>query len=259
MTAGHPEYGAGVAAPADGAAFTLRGVSQEREGVRILDGVDLGIQTGRVTALIGPSGSGKTSLLRLLNRLDDPTAGEIRFRDRRFVDVPVRELRCRVGFVAQLPVMFPGTVRDNLSEAAQVVSAPEHELDARVARAIALAQLDPALLDRDAERLSVGQQRRVTIARALMTAPEALLLDEPTAGLDPPTAGRLLETVKRLVRDSGLTVLFATHRLEEARAASDETVVLTNGRVAHCGPTERVLAPGGPAAHLSFSAGSDET
>lgn len=238
-------------------AFTLCGVSRVRNGVRMLDGVDLEIPSDRVVALIGPSGSGKTSLLRLLNRLDEPTAGTIQFRGHPLADCPVREHRRRVGFVAQIPVLFPGTVRDNLREAGRVAGVPEPALEDRIVRVLALAQLEVALLERRGDRLSVGQQRRVTIARALMTAPEVLLLDEPTAGLDPRTACRLLDTVRRFSDESNLTVLCATHRLDEARAVSEDTVVLSQGRVEHVGPTARVLAPDGPAAHLNFTHDSE--
>src|SRR5262245_60743700 len=96
------------------AAFTLKGVRQVKDGMTVLDGVELAIPHGAITALIGPSGAGKTSLLRLLNRLDDPVSGAIVYRARAITHYPVRELRRHVGFVFQTLVMFPGTVRDNL-------------------------------------------------------------------------------------------------------------------------------------------------
>ena len=96
------------------AAFTLKGVRQVKDGITILDGVELDIPHGAITALVGPSGAGKTSLLRLLNRLDDPVSGEILYRAQPITHYPVQVLRRKVGFVFQKPVMFPGTVRDNL-------------------------------------------------------------------------------------------------------------------------------------------------
>ncbi len=100
-------------------AFTLRGVRQEKQGIRTLDQVSVEIPDGQVTALIGPSGAGKSALLRLLNRLDDPVAGEIHYHGRPIGELPVSKLRRNVGFVFQTPVVFPGTVRDNLAEAAR--------------------------------------------------------------------------------------------------------------------------------------------
>src|SRR5262245_28530721 len=95
-------------------AFTLKGVRQVKEGITVVDGIELDIPHGAITALVGPSGAGKTSLLRLLNRLDDPVSGEIFYQARPITQYPVQELRRKVDFVFQTPVMFPGTVRDNL-------------------------------------------------------------------------------------------------------------------------------------------------
>ncbi len=214
-----------------GGAFRLESVSCERGGRVVLSAVDLEVAEGRITALIGPSGSGKTSLLRLLDRLDDPTSGTISYGGRPLPAYPVTQLRREVAFVFQTPVLFPGTVRDNLAEAARIGKIPTPEVDERAREVAALAELDIALLERDGRELSVGQQQRAALARALVNRPGALLLDEPTASLDAETAERLLRTIRRLVRDEGLTVVLATHRLEEARAVADFTVRLRDGRV----------------------------
>jgi ABC-type methionine transport system ATPase subunit len=226
---------------AAGVAFELRGVRQVRDGATILDGISLAVPTGRITALIGPSGAGKTSLIRLLNRLDDPVSGWIEYGGRRLVDYPVRELRRRVGFVFQTPVIFPGTVRDNLAVAGRLAGLGEEQIETRARVALAYAELDAELADREGDRLSVGQKQRVNIARALMTAPEALLMDEPTSALDPETADRFLETVLHLSRRHGLTVIMVTHRLSEARRASDYTVMLEAGRVVEVGETAEIF------------------
>src|SRR5712692_5597161 len=158
-------------------------------------------------------------------------------------------LRRNVGFVFQTPVMFPGTVRDNLQAALTlggralrpcadtVAPAAGQDAERRVAAAMALAELDGTLCDRDGDRLSGGQKQRVNIARALMTSPDVLLMDEPTSALDPETADRLMETTRRLSREQHLTVVMVTHRLSEARRTSDRTVVLEGGRVVACGST----------------------
>jgi ABC-type methionine transport system ATPase subunit len=247
--------------PAAEAAFTLRGVSQKKSGTAILREIDLSIPARRVTALIGPSGAGKTSLLRLLNRLDDPAAGEITYRDRPVTGYPVRELRRRVGFVFQTPVLFPGTVRENLLAAWRIAGGEGGSPDERTHVAMDEAELDPALLDRPGDQLSVGQKQRATIARVLMTSPEVLLLDEPTAALDPETAERLVQTVSRLSRARGLTVVMVTHRLSEAEHGSDYSVALEDGRVLEAGATERVLrSPRNPRlrAFLGIPHGSGE-
>ncbi|MEA2175711.1 MAG: UDP-glucose/iron transport system ATP-binding protein [Blastocatellia bacterium] len=221
--------------------FVLKGVRQVKEGNAVLDGIELEINEGEITALIGPSGAGKTSLIRLLNRLDDPVGGQVLYRARPVNEYPVRELRRQVGFVFQTPVMFPGTVRDNLHEALKLAENNSADLEERVREVMALAELEAALAERDGERLSVGQKQRVNIARALMTSPEVLLMDEPTSALDPETADRLMETVHRLGREKGLTVVMITHRLSEARRASDATVLMERGRIVEAGPTAHLF------------------
>jgi ABC-type methionine transport system ATPase subunit len=253
------------------AAFTLKGVRQVKDGMTVLDGVELDIPHGAITALVGPSGAGKTSLLRLLNRLDDPVSGDIVYRARAITHYPIQALRRHVGFVFQTPVMFPGTVRDNLLVAltlggralqpcadavapraktpscvpthasAPGPSAEDQDAERRVAEAMALAELDDTLCDRDGDRLSGGQKQRVNIARALLTSPDVLLMDEPTSALDPETADRLMETTRRLSQEQHLTVVMVTHRLSEARRTSDMTVVLERGRVVAMGRTADVF------------------
>jgi ABC-type methionine transport system ATPase subunit len=222
-------------------AFTLKGVRQVKEGITVVDDVELDIPHGEIIALVGPSGAGKTSLLRLLNRLDDPVSGEILYRARRITQYPVQELRRKVGFVFQTPVMFPGTVRANLSMALALGGEPGTDSDERMAAALALAELDRALCDREGDQLSGGQKQRVNIARALMTSPDVLLMDEPTSALDPETAERLMETTRRLSREQHLTVVMVTHRFSEARRTSDRTIVLERGRVVASGSTVEVF------------------
>jgi putative ABC transport system ATP-binding protein len=222
-------------------AFRLRAVRQLKAGTVVLDAVDLEIPQQRLTALVGPSGAGKTSLLRLLNRLDEPAEGVVEYRGRSVEEFPVRQLRRRVGFVFQAPVMFPGTVRDNLREAVTLTDHPANDMESAMRTAMDLAELDAELLDRDGERLSLGQKQRANLARALMNGPEALLMDEPTSALDPETADRLMDTIRRMSLERALTVVTVTHRLAEAKRVSDVTVVLEAGRVLTVGPTPEVF------------------
>jgi len=222
-------------------AFTLKGVRQVKGGITVIDDIELAIPHGAIIALVGPSGAGKTSLLRLLNRLDDPVSGEILYRAQPITHYPVQVLRRKVGFVFQKPVMFPGTVRDNLQVALALGAAQDQDADTRMVEAMALAELDRALCDREGDRLSGGQQQRVNIARALMTSPDVLLMDEPTSALDLETADKLMETTHRLSREQHLTVIMVTHRLAEARRTSDMTIVLERGRVVASGSTVDVF------------------
>ena len=211
----------------------------------MLDAVSLKLPSGCFTALIGPSGAGKTTLLRLLNRLDEPTTGNVELFGQAITSYPVRSLRRRVGFVFQTPVMFTGKVAENL-HAADVFRGSQPQPSAtttseRMAAMLALAGLDASYAERNASDLSGGEKQRVALARALMTEPEVLLLDEPTAALDPEVADRLMQTLKHLNQTTGLTIVMVTHRLREARSAATYAVMLEGGRVVEAGPAQTIL------------------
>ena len=231
---------------AKGAAFTLRQVEQVRGDVHTLRSVDLDIPSGEVVALVGPSGAGKTSLIRLLNRLDDPSSGFVTYNGSPITAIPVRELRRRVGFVFQAPVMFAGTVAANLDVARELGRLePTSGTSARPPlsneEALEYAGVDASLARRDAQSLSGGERQRVSIARALMSNPETLLLDEPTSALDPDVAEHVMATIHTLADQLHLTIVMVTHRLAEARSASTHTVFMEAGRVVESGPTETMF------------------
>jgi ABC-type multidrug transport system fused ATPase/permease subunit len=184
-----------------------------------LRGVSMCLRAGELTALAGPSGAGKTSLLRAVVRLDEPASGRVLLDGTDARELDPRALRRRVGFVAQAPVMLPGTVRDNLAYG--LAAAGERAL----AEALRHTGLDPGLLGRDAAQLSGGEQARVAVARALTRDPGALLLDEPTASLDPEATA----VVERLLGDlaaRGLALLVVTHDAAQADRIADHTVRL---------------------------------
>jgi putative ABC transport system ATP-binding protein len=236
------------------ASFELKGVGQERAGRTVLEDVDVTVPRNQITVLVGPSGGGKTSLLRLLNRLDDPVRGDILFDGIPIVDYPATELRRRVALVFQTPVMFPGTVSDNLAVAAELgggkaggngkagQSGQPSQFEEQASQVMLLAELDPSLLDRPGDELSVGQKQRVNLARALMTSPEVLLLDEPTSALDPETSHALMKTIGSLSDVRRLTIVVATHRVSEARKYAAHALVLREGRVVDSGDSEGVLS-----------------
>ncbi len=223
------------------ASFELRGVGQERGGRTVLQDVDATIPRHLITVLCGPSGGGKTSLLRLLNRLDDPVRGEVLLDGTSLNDYNVTELRRRVALVFQSPVMFSGTVSDNLAVAAELGGLQEGRFDELSDEVMLLAELDPSLLERPGGELSVGQKQRVNLARALMTSPEVLLLDEPTSALDPETSRSLMKTIHGLSEERRLTIVVATHRVAEASEYAEHALILRDGRVVDSGDAERVL------------------
>ncbi len=229
------------AAAAAAPLFTLLQVGQERGGTVILRDLSVDLPRTSITALVGPSGAGKTSLLRLLNRLDDPVSGQVSFDGQPIAGYSVAALRRRVGFVFQTTAMFPGTVADNLQIAVELGSAAAAAAP-DVAGVLEGVGLGAGYAGRIAAKLSGGEQQRVGIARALMTRPEVLLLDEPTSSLDPEVAILLLATVTRLSRDQGLAVIMVTHRLSEARHTSSYTVMLEAGGLVEAGPTAQLFS-----------------
>lgn len=197
--------------------------------VPILRDVSFTVEHGQALTLVGASGSGKSSLLRCLNRLVEPSAGTVRFEGRDVRALDPRRLRRDAAMVTQSPVLFEGTVRDNLLLRPAGVGGDYS--DARLARTLGEVGLDEQLLGRDAGTLSGGEMQRVTIARALLGDPRVLLLDEPTSALDPPNAALVVETVSRLRETRGLTIVASTHQPELVRRLGGELIFLVKGEV----------------------------
>jgi putative ABC transport system ATP-binding protein len=200
-----------------------------RTAAAILHDISLEVERGGALALIGPSGSGKSTLLRCLNRLAEPTGGIVRFNGRDIRSLDPRELRRQAALVMQTPVLFEGTVRENLR--LRSTGAEDDFSDERLAASLADVGLDPAMLAREASTLSGGEKQRVTIARAILRNPEALLLDEPTSALDPPNATLVIETVSRLREARRLSIVAVTHQPDFVRRLGGTLLYLVKGRV----------------------------
>jgi putative ABC transport system ATP-binding protein len=216
--------------------FELRDVSLARAGRPVLDSVSAEIHPG-ATAIVGPSGSGKSTLLRLLNRLADPDAGAISYRDRPLAGYDPLRLRREVSLVPQLPALLPGTVVSNLRYAADLAG---KRLDG--GRCLGLAGLDAGFADRDVAELSVGEQQRTMLARALAQEPDVLLLDEPTSALDQAARDAIEATLAKLRAELEISLVVVTHDPEQARRLARRAVRLREGRVAACGALEEALA-----------------
>jgi putative ABC transport system ATP-binding protein len=216
--------------------FELREVGLDRGGKTVLDSLSAGIPEG-ATAIVGPSGAGKSTLLRLLNRLGDPDRGEIDYRGRPLSAYEPLALRREVALVPQLPALLDGTVESNLRYAAELAGEP---LD--TARALSLAGLDPSFAERDVGKLSVGEQQRAMLARALAQRPRVLLLDEPTSALDHAARDTIEAALAELRRELEISTVLVSHDPEQARRLSDWVLRLEAGRLVGCGPLEEVLA-----------------
>jgi UDP-glucose/iron transport system ATP-binding protein len=215
--------------------FELRDVSLSRGDRLVLDSLEARIPAG-ATAIVGPSGAGKSTLLRLLNRLADPDAGSIDFRGEPLSASDVRELRREVSLVPQLPALLEGTVRDNLAYAARLADKP---LDCE--RSLSLAGLDPDFADRRVDELSVGEQQRAMLGRALAQEPAVLLLDEPTSALDHASRDAVEAALVHLRRELEISLVLVSHDPEQARRLGEWVVRLEGGRTIEAGPTAEVL------------------
>jgi putative ABC transport system ATP-binding protein len=197
-----------------------------RDGRAVLRDLELELPEG-ATSILGPSGSGKSTLLRLLDRLADPDEGVVRFRGRDVRSLDPLELRRRAVLVPQLPAPLPGSVADNVRYGPGLEGR-----DVDPARPLELAGLDASYADRDASRLSVGEQQRVMLARALALEPEVLLLDEPTSALDEAARAGVERTLVELGARSGLSMLVVTHDRGQAKRLAPRIVELREGRAA---------------------------
>jgi putative ABC transport system ATP-binding protein len=216
--------------------FELENVTYSRGGKVVLDDVRMRLPVG-AGSLLGPSGSGKSTLLRLLNRLADPDSGRVLYEGRDVREHDPLGLRREVSLVPQLPALIDGTVHDNVAFGPRLAG---RSFNAR--RCLELAGLDAAFEDRDASKLSVGEQQRVMLARALALEPRVLLLDEPTSALDQAARDAVEGTLRRLRMRTAISLVVVTHDIAQARRLADYVVRIDSGRVIAQGPADELLA-----------------
>ncbi len=221
--------------------YQLRQVSKVYNGRQTLAVDGLEIARGEVLALVGPSGAGKSTLLRLLNFLEEPTAGTIRFDGQSYSagqGVPLRARR-RVTTVFQRPVLLQRTVEANVAYGLRLRGGRQTaDLAQRVARTLEEVGLT-AMARAPARTLSGGEAQRVALARAMVLAPDALLLDEPTANLDPYNVGLIEQIVQRLNREQGATIVLVTHNVFQAHRLATRVALLLEGRIVEVAGAER--------------------
>lgn len=211
--------------------------------LEVLKGIDFQVNEQEVVCVIGPSGSGKSTLLRCVNRLEEPTSGQILIEGEDITDpdADVDVLRTKIGMVFQQFNLFPHlSVLKNLTIAQRrVLGRSKEEADA-----IALEMLERVGLSDKIEeypsRLSGGQMQRVAIARALSMKPDMMLFDEPTSSLDPELVGEVLDVMRQLARE-GMTMLVVTHEMTFAQEVGDRVVFMDDGVVVEEGAPAQVL------------------
>ena len=196
------------------------------------------VRKSEILAIVGPSGSGKSSLLRLLNRLDEPTEGNVYLDEVDYRQLAPRELRRRVGMVMQRPYLFAGSALDNLrfgprQRGEELSPAAAEELLAGVGLS--------GFGARDVANLSGGEAQRVSLARALANAPEVLLLDEPTSALDEDAKREVEAVIQRIGYEQGVACVLVTHDAAQAARLAQRALVLEGGRIVRIGSAAEVL------------------
>jgi putative ABC transport system ATP-binding protein len=207
-------------------------------GKLLVEGATFELRAGEVLAIVGPSGSGKSSLLRLLNRLDEPTSGTVYLEGIDYRQIEPRTLRRKVGFVMQRPFLFPGKIESNLKYG------PAQRGEVLSQEAVSDLLIKVGLRDyssRDVANLSGGEGQRVSVARTLANSPLVLLLDEPTSALDEASKIEIEALLRGIVRDQQLACAIVTHEKAQAERLADRVVVLAEGHIVRAGSVSEVF------------------
>jgi osmoprotectant transport system ATP-binding protein len=195
-----------------------------------VDHLDLEVAAGDLVTLVGPSGCGKTTILKMINRLVEPSSGRIMIHDQDAHSVEAHDLRRRIGYVIQQIGLFPHrTIAENIATVPTLLEWDQERIDARVSELVELVGLEQGMLSRYPSELSGGQQQRVGVARALAADPPIMLMDEPFGAVDPIVRGRLQEELLDLHHRLGKTILFVTHDIDEALYLGTKVAILNIG------------------------------
>jgi osmoprotectant transport system ATP-binding protein len=213
------------------------------DGTRAVGDFSLAMPSHKTTVLVGSSGCGKTTLLRMINRMVDPTAGVIAIDDEDIAARPPVQLRRSIGYVMQNSGLLPHfTVIDNIATVPVLQGTPRRQARQRARELMDTVGLDRSMADRYPSQLSGGQQQRVGVARGLAADPNILLMDEPFGAVDPIVRAELQEELLRLQREIGKTIVFVTHDIDEAFLLGDQVVILEKGAaIAQVGTPDEII------------------
>ncbi|MDZ7694900.1 MAG: ATP-binding cassette domain-containing protein [Balneolaceae bacterium] len=214
------------------------------DSVKAVDDISFEVQEGEIFGLIGTSGCGKTTTLKMINRLVNPSAGQIFVNNRDISTEPIEKLRRNIGYVIQSVGLFPHyTIRENVTVVPRLLKWDSSQIEQRyqeLMQLVGLSQSDFA--DRHPDALSGGQQQRVGFARALAADPNVILMDEPFGALDPITKEQIREEFKKLLEQIDKTIVLVTHDVQEAFDLCNRIALMDNGLIRQIRDAQRVVA-----------------
>lgn len=220
----------------------FKNVTKEYDNVEVLKNFSLEIKEGEFFVLVGPSGSGKTTTLKMINRLIEPTSGEISFKSKNLLDYEIRNLRLKIGYVLQEIALFPNlTVAENIEIIPELKKWPKSKRKERTKELLHKVNLNPKqYMNRLPRELSGGEKQRIGILRALAAEPDIILMDEPLSALDPISRKKLQILIKKLHRDFKKTIVFVTHDISEAMILGDKICIISKGSIVQLDTPENI-------------------
>jgi osmoprotectant transport system ATP-binding protein len=224
-------------------AIEFKQVCKQYEDTLVVKNLNLVIPKGKIVVIVGPSGCGKTTTMKMINRLIEPTSGQIYIEGQNIFDVDAVDLRRQIGYVIQQIGLFPHmTIAENIALVPRLQHGKKNTDKNKINQMLELVGLDPELFrDRYPAELSGGQQQRVGVARALVNDPTIILMDEPFSALDPITREQLQDELIRLNQELQKTIVFVTHDMDEALKIADLMVIMQNGEVIQQGTPDQIL------------------
>lgn len=220
--------------------ITAKDIHVHLDTSHALRGLNIDVNQGEILSIVGPNGSGKTTLLKLLGGLLQPTSGELKFKDQVINDENRESLRKIATMVFQKPVHFGTSVFKNTAYGLRIRGIDEEEITRRVRKALTLVDLED-MSEKLARNLSGGEQRRVSIARAIVLEPEILLLDEPTADLDIDSTKIVEDVLKNINKEYNTTIIVSTHNIFQAESISHRTAIIDRGQIQMIGRASAML------------------
>ncbi|MYL45352.1 ATP-binding cassette domain-containing protein [Virgibacillus halodenitrificans] len=216
------------------------------DGTEAVKDFSLHIEEGEIVTLIGPSGCGKTTTMKMVNRLIEPTLGEIYINNKNIKKYNIHELRWNIGYVLQQIALFPHmTIGENISVVPEMKKWKRKDVDKRAEELLQMVGLDPSTFKkRMPQELSGGQQQRIGVIRALAADPDIILMDEPFSALDPISREQLQDDIRNLQKEIKKTILFVTHDIDEAMALGDKVCLMKGGEIVQVDtPQNLILHP----------------